>query len=303
MKIIERIRSPLIKFKESPRWESFKLAWYRFRSDPLPLVGLAIVVFSIFTAIFALYVAPYPDQAYLYINYDQQFQPPSIAHPFGTDKYGRDVLTRIFFGFRFSLMMVAVVQTLTYPVGVLLGLTAAYYRDSWIDNTIMRIADVFIAVPPLILALSICSLLTPNIFNAMMAVSLLWWPWSARLTYNKASSVRTEYYVLASELIGADRSHIMFKEILPNCMGAILTKLTLDCGWVILIGATLSFVGLGAQPPTPDLGTMTSQGLTYMPQHWWVSIFPALAIGFLVLGFNLLGDGINKIFSREELKR
>ncbi len=144
----------------------------------------------------------------------------------------------------------------------------------------------------------------------MMAVTLMWWPWYTRLTYNQASSIRTEYYVTAAELTGSKPRQIMFQDLLPNSMGPILTKLTLDLGWVILIGSTLSFVGLGAQPPTPDLGTMTSESLVYVlpsdgfwPKNWWVTLFPALAIAFLVLGFNLLGDGINRIFAKEEVVR
>lgn len=292
------------------RWEGIKAAWYRFKQDPLPLLGLGIVAFSIFAAVFAPLVAPHPDQAFLYMNYDFQFQPPSWQHPFGTDKLGRDILSRVLFGFRFSLGMAAGIIAIAAPPGILLGLVAGYYRDTWIDSIIMRSSDVFISVPPLVLAMAVGSVLEANVFNAMMAVTLMWWPWYTRLTYNQASSIRTEYYVTASELTGSSPRDIMFKDILPNCMGPILTKITLDLGWVILIGATLSFVGLGAQPPTPDLGTMTSQSLDYvfpsegwLPKNWWTAFFPAISIAFLVLGFNLLGDGINRIFGKGEVVR
>ncbi len=285
--------------KVSPFRESLRRAWYRFSRTPLPLIGLAIVLFSIFAAIFAPYIAPYPEQAYLYINFDESFRPPSLKHLCGTDEYGRDIFTRILFGFRFSLKMALVVLAIVVPVGVLTGLVAGYHSGTWIDTAIMRTADVFIAVPPLVLALAICSILTPSVFNAMVAVTLMWWPWYTRLTYNIASSLRNEYFVQAAELIGASTFHIIFREILPNCLGPILTKVTLDVGWVILIGAALSFVGLGAQPPTPDLGTMTSDGLKFLPTYWWISIFPALAISFIILGFNLLGDGVHAIFTEE----
>jgi len=285
--------------KTPPRIESLKRAWYNFRKSPLSLIGLGISLFCIIVAVFAPHIAPYPEHAGFYINFDEAYQPPSWKHPFGTDAYGRDVLSRVFFGFRFSLMMAAVVLSLVVPPGVVLGLIAGYYRGTWVDMLIMRIADIFIAVPPLVLALAICSVLEPNVFNAMMAVSLMWWPWYTRLVYNTVSSIRNEYYVIAAELLGVSKAHIMFKEILPNCLGPILTKLTLDIGYVILIGASLSFVGLGAQPPTPDLGTMVSEGAKYLPNYWWVAIFPALAIAFIILGFNLLGDGIRDIFVSE----
>lgn len=283
--------------KESPRWRSFRRAWYRFRRNPLSVVGLVIVVITIIIALFPEHLAPYPDHAGYYINFKEAKRPPSLKHPFGTDEYGRDILSRVMFGFRFSMMLAAVVLTVTAPPGILLGLIAGYHEKTWIDNVIMRIADMFIAVPALVLALSICSILPPNVFNAMIAVSLMWWPWYTRLVYNVTVSLKNEYFVQAAEIMGASKLHIMFREILPNALGPILTKITLDVGWVILIGASLSFVGLGAQPPTPDLGTMVSDGSKYLPEFWWISIFPALAISFIILGFNLLGDGIKDALS------
>jgi peptide/nickel transport system permease protein len=196
--------------------------------------------------------------------------------------------------------MVAVVLALVVPVGVFLGLVAGYNRGSRIDVVLMRIADIFIAVPPLILALAICSVLTPSVFNAMVAVALMWWPWYTRLSYSTASALRNEYFVKSAEVVGASKLHIMFREILPNCLGPILTKVTLDVGWVILLGAALSFVGLGAQPPTPDLGTMVASGGRFLPVSWWISIFPAIAVSSIIFGFNLLGDGIRDMFVEEQ---
>jgi peptide/nickel transport system permease protein len=165
----------------------------------------------------------------------------------------------------------------------------------------MRTTDIFLAVPPLILALAICSVLTPSVFNAMMAVSLMWWPWYTRLVYGLSSSLRTEFFVQAAEVTGASHAHILFREILPNCVSSIFTKMSLDMGWVILIGSALSFVGLGAQPPIPDLGTMVADGAKYLPDQWWITIFPALAIMITVLGFNLIGDGFRDLFALEEV--
>jgi peptide/nickel transport system permease protein len=214
---------------------------------------------------------------------------------------GRDILSRIFFGFRFSLVMGIVVLSLVVPPGVVLGLLAGYYQGTWLDTVIMRTTDIFLAVPPLVLALAICSVLTPNLFNAMLAVSLMWWPWYCRLVYGLASTLRNEFFVVSAELIGASKLHILFREVLPNCISPIFTKMSLDMGWVILIGSSLSFVGLGVQPPRPGLGTMVADGYQYLPDQWWIAVFPALAIVVVVLGFNLLGDGLRDMLAAEEV--
>jgi len=285
--------------KQLPRKLDLKRRWYRFSKSPLSLVGLIIAVGSIGIALFAPFIAPYPKHAGLYVDLNSALQPPSWSHPFGTDEDGRDILSRTMFGFQYSLSMAAVVLVLVAPAGIVLGLVAGYYRGKWVDTVVMRISDIFIAVPPLVLALAVASVLTPSAFNSMMAVSLMWWPWYTRLTYSTSSALRNEYFVQAAEVTGASSGHIMFSEILPNCLGPILTKLTLDVGWVILLGSALSFVGLGAQAPTPDLGTMVSGGARFMPESWWVSMFPALAIVLIILGFNLLGDGIRDMFTEE----
>jgi len=283
------------------RWEGFRKGWYKFSRNPVSVIGLVLVLGVSFVAIFAPYVSPYPTHARTFVDFSSASESPSGAHLFGTDVFGRDVLSRIFFGFRYSLMMGAVVLALVVIPGVILGLLAGYYRGTWIDTVIMRITDIFLAVPPLILALAVTSVLTPNIFNAMMAVSLMWWPWYTRLVYGLASSLRNEFFVQSAEVIGASRRHILFRELLPNCVSSIFTKMSLDMGWVILIGSSLSFVGLGAQPPTPDLGTMVADGAKYLPDQWWISIFPAFAIMLTVLGFNLLGDGFRDLFALEEI--
>ncbi len=283
------------------RWEALRKGWYKFSSNPVSVIGLVFVFGVAFLAIFASYVAPYVTHAGRFVDFATGAQPPSLQHIFGTDVFGRDILSRVFFGFRYSLMMGAVVLSLVVIPGVALGLIAGYYRGTWIDTVIMRITDVFIAVPALILALAVCSVLTPNIFNAMMAVSLMWWPWYTRLVYGLASSLRNEFFIQSAEVIGASRRHILFRELLPNCVSSIFTKMSLDMGWVILIGSALSFVGLGAQPPIPDLGTMVADGAKYVPDQWWIAIFPAFAIMIVVLGFNLLGDGFRDLFALEEI--
>lgn len=289
----------------SPEWqrriEGIKRGWYKFSRNPVSVVGLFFVLLVSFLAAFAPYVAPYPQHAGRFVNFREASQPPSLKHPCGTDVFGRDILSRIFFGFRYSLMMGVVVLSLVVPPGVVLGLIAGYYRGTWIETLIMRTTDIFLAVPPLILALAVCSVLTPSVFNAMMAISLMWWPWYTRLVYGLASSLKHEFFVQAAEVTGASKFHILFREILPNCVSSIFTKMSLDMGWVILIGSSLSFVGLGAQPPTPDLGTMVADGAKYLPDQWWIAVFPALAIMITVLGFNLLGDGFRDLFALEEI--
>jgi len=283
----------------SKRWENIRRNWYKFSRNSLSIIGLVVVCIIVFVAIFAPYISPHPESAGKFINFYEASQRPSLVHLCGTDVFGRDVLTRIFFGYRFSLMMGIVVLSLVVPVGVILGLIAGYYRDSWLDTVIMRITDIFVAVPPLILALAVCSVLTPGIFHAMMAVSLMWWPWYTRMVYGVASSLKGEFFVQAAEVTGASRTHILFREILPNCIAPIFTKMSLDMGWVILIGASLSFVGLGAQPPTADLGSMVADGSKYLPDQWWIAVFPAFAIMLVVLAFNLLGDGIRDMLGAE----
>jgi len=275
--------------------------WYKFSHNPMSIVGLCTVLLVVFLAIFAPLVAPQPEAASKFVDFANASTPPCGRYLFGTDVIGRDIMSRIFFGFRFSLTMGMVVLTLVVPPGVALGLIAGYNQGTWIETVIMRVTDIFLAVPPLVLALAIASVLTPNLFNAMIAVSLMWWPWYTRLVYGLASTLRNEFFVSSAETIGASKAHIIFREILPNCASPILTKMSLDVGWVILIGSSLSFVGLGVQAPKPGLGTMVADGSKYLPDQWWISVFPALAIVVVVLGFNLLGDGIRDMFAAEEV--
>ena len=283
------------------RRENLRRSWYKFSRNRLSIIGLCTVLLVTFLAVFAPLVAPYPQHASAFVDFANASRAPCPSYPFGTDVVGRDIMSRIFFGFRFSLVMGVVVLSLVVPPGVILGLVAGYYQGTWLDTVIMRTTDIFLAVPPLVLALAICSVLTPNLFNAMLAVSLMWWPWYCRLVYGLASTLRREFFVVSAELVGASKFHILFREILANCVSPIFTKISLDMGWVILIGASLSFVGLGAQPPTPDLGTMVADGSKYLPDQWWIAVFPALAIVLVVLGFNLLGDGLRDMLGAEEV--
>lgn len=292
----------LEKLRRENRRENLGRAWYKFSRNPLSIIGGTTVLLIVLLAVFAPFVTPYPEHAQKpFTDFANASRPPSWEHPFGTDEIGRDILSRTIFGYRFSLTMGLVVLGLVVPPGVLLGLMAGYFQGTWIDTVIMRITDIFLAVPPLILALAIASVLEPNLSHSMVAVSLMWWPWYTRLVYGLASALRNEFFVSSAEVAGAGTAHILFREILPNCLSPVFTKMSLDMGWVIIIGSSLSFVGLGVQPPRPGLGTMVAAGAKYLPDQWWISLFPALAIVVVVLSFNLLGDGMRDLFAAEEV--
>ena len=278
----------------------FGQAWYKFSRSKASVVGAVLVLVVVGLALLAPFVSPHPEQAGPYVDFDRANQSPSSGYLLGTDNMGRDILSRLIFALRPGLLMGILVLAISVPIGFGLGLIAGYNRGSLLDSLIMRVTDIFLSVPPLILALAIASVLEPNLTHAMMAITVMWWPWYCRLAYNVASSIKNEYYVRYAELTGASTFHILAREILPNCLSPVLTKMTLDMGWVIMTGASLSFVGLGEQPPAPDLGNMVSAGVKYLPDYWWMTVFPAIAIVVIVLGFNLLGDGIRDLFTVEE---
>jgi len=276
----------------SEKWGNLKRKWYKFSRNPLSIIGLIIVSIILFFAVFAPFLTVHPEAVSKYVNFSEAKQLPSLRYPFGTDIYGRDIFTRVIYAFRISLLMSGVVILIAAPIGVILGVIAGYFYNKWISILIMRTTDVFLSIPPLILALSICSILPRNLLTTMMALSLLWWTWYCRMLYGLVTSIRGEFFIKSAELIGAGKLHILFNEIIPNCLSVIITKMTLDVGAIILIGSSLSFVGFGAQPPTPDLGGMIASGVQYLPDAWWMSVFPSINLLVLVLGFNLLGDGI-----------
>jgi peptide/nickel transport system permease protein len=267
--------------------------WFRFRRKPAAVTGLGIVLLVTLGAVFADWITPFPSHVGSVVDFANANQPPHLPYFFGTDLVGRDLFSRLLFAYRLSLLLGVVVLAIAVPIGVGIGLVAGY-TGGWVEFGLMRLTDVFLSVPPLVLAMSIMGFLAPTLINGMLAVTVMWWPWYTRLTFAMTRAERSEGYVLAAEVVGASASHILLREILPNCLPAILTKMTLDFGFVILIASSLSFLGLGVQPPTPDLGSMVADGANYLPDSWWLTVFPALAILVVVLGFNLLGDGLRE---------
>lgn len=284
------------------RWKELKQrfgrGWFRFSRNPISIAGGSMVLLVIILALFAPYLTPYPQHAREYTDFSQTFQPPNREHWFGTDEVGRDVFTRVIFGYRISLLMAVVVLGISVPFGVMLGLISGYLGGRG-ETIIMRITDVFLAIPALVMALAICAAFTPTIEKAMLAVASIWWTWHCRLANSITRSIKTEEFVQASQVNGDSMLRIIIKDILPNCASAIIVKVTLDAGFVILVGAGLSFLGLGVQPPRPGLGTMISYGAAHLPTKWWLTVFPSMAIFFLILGFNLLGDGLRDVIAVE----
>lgn len=267
--------------------------------NPLSLLGLILVGAVVLSAVFADFIAPFPEHRGAVVDFANFNKAPEWPYIMGTDLVGRDLFSRIIYAYRISLLLGIVVLVIAVPVGVTIGLAAGYF-GGWAEYILMRITDVFLSIPPLVLAMSMMGLLEPTLTNGMIAVTAMWWPWYTRLVYNLTRSEKEEGYVLAAEVIGASKLHVMFREILPNCVPSILTKMTLDLGFVILIASSLSFLGLGVQPPTPDLGSMVADGAKYLPDAWWLTVFPGLAILVAVFGFNLLGDAMREIFGAEQ---
>ena len=274
--------------------------WRRFHRNPTAAVGLAIVALVVLAAIFAPWISPYPDHVGAVVNFRARHQPPSAHYWLGTDNVGRDILTRVLFGYRISLILAATVLIFAVPVGVVLGLLAGYF-GGWTETIIMRANDIALAIPPLVMALAVTTVLTPSLIHSMLAIAALWWTWHTRLIFSIVRTLRQQEFVEAAKTLGASRFHILFRELLPNCASAILVKTSLDFGFVILVGAALSYLGLGVQPPTPDLGTMVASGADFLPERWWESLFPGAAILVAALGFNLLGDGLRDLFDVESV--
>ena len=255
------------------------------------MTGAAIVVFFFLVALGGPVVAR---QNPLTQDLSHRLSAPTLRHPFGLDSLGRDVSTRVVYGARISLYAGAVVVAAALIVGTAAGMVAGW-RGGWWDETLMRVTDMFLAFPSLVLAMAISAILRPSLGTALLAISVTAWPFYARIARAQVLSLRNREYVEAARAEGATDATILVRHLIPNSLAPLLVQATLDVGNVILILAGLSFIGFGAQPPTPEWGLMVSDGRTFLMDQWWISTFPAVAILMLVLGFNLLGDGVRDL--------
>jgi peptide/nickel transport system permease protein len=267
-------------------------AWMAFRRNGLAMTGLAVVLALVLMAVAAPLIAD-PASANLQVLEDR-LQPWSAAHWFGTDELGRDILVRILFGARITLTIVGLVSLIVVPIGLGIGLPAGYF-GGWIDAVLMRITDIFLSFPRLVLALAFAAALGPGIENAVIAISLTTWPPYARLARAETLTRRRAEFIEAAELQGASHLRIILTQIVPLCLPSVIIRLTLDMAGIILTAAGLGFLGLGAQPPAAEWGAMVSSGRQVLLDQWWVSTIPGIAIFITSLGFNLLGDGLRDV--------
>ena len=265
-----------------------------FARSASSMLGLALVLAFLLIAAVGPWIVPFPEDARGAVHLDQKLQPPSARHWFGTDEVGTDIYTRVILGARVSLQIGLIITLVGACIGVPLGIVAGYVGGV-LGDAIMRVTDVFLSVPALMLALAIVGALGPGIVNAIVALSLVWWPGYVRLVQGKTLALKALTFVEAARAVGTGRLRIVFVHILPNCVSPIVVKTSMDMGTAILAAAGLGFIGLGAQPPYPEWGAMISHGRNYLPTWWWYSAFPGIFIYLTVLGFNLLGDGFRDI--------
>jgi peptide/nickel transport system permease protein len=265
----------------------------KFARDIPALLGFIIVVSAIIIAIIGPLIAPYPgDIAASHLS--RRLRPPSADFPFGTDNLGRDILSRVIMGTRGALQVALAVVALAILIGVPLGLIAGYTRG-WLSEIIMRVTDVFLSLPQLVLALALAQLMRPSLETAMIALALTYWPFFTRLVYAETRRLQASLFVDALRGIGASSARILFAHILPNAISPVIVRATIGLGFTILVAAVLGFLGMGATPPQPDWGLTISESRNYLPDAWWYATFPGLAILLTVLGFNLLGDGLRDL--------
>ena len=270
-------------------WGRAYSAWRSFARNRLALLGLVIVLALVLVAIFADALAPY--SAYIGDLRTTRLLPPSSAHWFGTDDQGRDILSRVLVGSRITLTVVMLVAVLAAPIGLLVG-TVAGYAGGWVDAVLMRVTDIFLAFPRLILALAFVAALGPGIANAALAIAITSWPPYARIARAETLTLKHSDFIAAVRLLGASPWRIVLRHIMPLCLSSVIVRVTLDMAGIILTAAGLGFLGLGAQPPMPEWGALIANGRLYVLDQWWVAAAPGAAIFIVSLAFNLLGDGL-----------
>jgi peptide/nickel transport system permease protein len=261
------------------------------RRNPLMTTGIALSGLIVATALLAPLIATHPPDA---VRPTQTLLPPSAAHLFGTDQLGRDIFSRVVYGARVSPLIAFLVLLIACVVGVPLGIAAGYFGGV-IDDVVMRITDVFLAFPALLLALAFAAVMKPSVANTTIAIAVTWWPWYTRLVRGQAASVAGRQHVEAVRALGVPRRRILFRHVLPNSITPLIVQVSLDVSAVILTASALSFLGLGAQDPTPDWGLMVSQGQSYFTTQWWLVTFPGAAILVTAVAFNLLGDALRDV--------
>ncbi|NIA10834.1 MAG: ABC transporter permease subunit [Nitrospiraceae bacterium] len=282
--------------KQSASWQAallcrVRLVFHYLRLNKMATLSLIMIGGFIVIAVFADVLSPYDPFA---IDFSEKLLPSSSHHFFGTDEMGRDLFSRCLLGIRISLTVAAVIIICAASLGVLLGAIAGYV-GGWVDSVISRIADVFIAFPPLVLALAITAALGPSLMHAALAIISVWWPWFGRLMRSQILLVKKNTYVEAARAVGASDTRILLQHIFPNCIAPVLVMATMEVGFVILMTATLSFLGMGARPPLPELGALVTNGRFFIREYWWLSILPGVVILALALSFNLLGDALRDI--------
>jgi len=285
--------------RRQARLGSLYQGWLTFRANRLAMLGLVILVALVLMAIFAPWLSPYDPVAQ---NLADRLQPPSAAHWLGTDALGRDILSRIIWGSRVTLFIVGTVALISPILGLLIG-TVAGFAGGWVDQVLMRITDIFLAFPKLILALALVAALGPGIVNAVLALAITGWPPYARLARAETLAVRNADYIAAARLQGAGPARLLIGHVWPMCVSSLVVRVALDMAGIILSAAGLGFLGLGAQPPLPEWGAMISDGRTYILDHWWVAAMPGLAIFIVSLAFNLLGDGLRDVLDPKSAKQ
>jgi peptide/nickel transport system permease protein len=310
---VDKIRPPAKAIndffkKHESRIKDLRFMAHLFRKSLLSMIGLMLILILIVVALFAPYIAnQHPTYVRVSteqgttvieerwdINFSQTLHPPSIQHLFGTDDYGRDIFSMVIYGAQTSFRICIIVVAISTLFGIILGGIAGYFGGV-IDEVLMRITDVFLAIPYLILAMAVAAALGRSIDHIMEAMIIVWWPTYARLMRGQVIAVREQQFVEAARSVGASNSRILFRHIFPNSFAPLLVEITLDLGAVLLVAAGLSFLGLGASPGTAEWGLMISSGRVHMFHAWWYVTFPGLAILLVVLGFNLLGDGLRDV--------
>jgi peptide/nickel transport system permease protein len=277
-----------------PLLKSIKRGLYLLKKNRLTTAAAIITIIIVLLGIIAPYIVPYPEHVQGDVNPEFKFSPPGSKYLFGTDELGRDIFSRVLYGTRISLQTGILALGLSLLIGVPLGVIAGY-SGGMIDEVIMRITDIFVSFPPMLLAMAIAAFLGPSLGNAMIAMAISWWPWYTRIIRSQAVGLKGRPFIDAAKAIGTPDRKIIFSHVLPNCVSPLIVQASMDFGGVILTCASLSFLGLGAQPPTPEWGLMLNTSRTYFLTAWWYSVFPGAAMFITVLTFNLLGDGLREI--------